>query len=107
MENFIQYLKFLANGKVLSKGSNILGRDFLNNKHKKVFDYVIFNKDNDKKRDDVVIFEVSAGKDYVLALDKNYQVWAWGSNAKKQIDSNSNIIEFVKPNKIAYIVIIY
>lgn len=65
---------------------------------------VNFNNENEKKKEDVIIYDISAGKDYVLALDKNYQVWAWGSNARKQIDPFNEMKEINKPRKIGFIV---
>lgn len=93
-----------ANGKVLTKGTNLLGREFSNTKQKKIFDFVLFIKENDKKKENVIIYDVCAGRDYVLALDNNYQLWGWGSNSKRQLDPNSNVKEFIKPTKLSFIV---
>jgi alpha-tubulin suppressor-like RCC1 family protein len=91
---------YLANGKILSKGTNLLGRDFHNLKHQKIFDVVDFGNEEQE----ILIYDISTGKDYILALDKDYKVWGWGSNMRKQLDPKSDIKEFRKPRKLSLFV---
>lgn len=65
--------------------------------------YEIYN--SEKTEIDVVIFNISAGKSHILALDSNSCVWGWGSNLKKQIDPNDNLSNSIDyPRKILTIV---
>lgn len=57
--------------------------------------------------------DISAGSNYVLALDKNGHVWGWGSNLTKQIHPSNTFVknaltdidgEIIRPYKIADLV---
>jgi hypothetical protein len=85
----------LANGVVLSRAkgdsTNTLGRK--DDKEKKNFDRVEFKDISTKEHkegiesadSDLLIYDISAGNDHVLALDSNYRVWAWGRGDYSQL----------------------
>lgn len=90
----------LSNGVVMSKGKDeCLGRDSEEKEGgSKKFGLVSFinqSKDFDEgTSQNAVIYNISAGDDFVLALDYHYNVWAWGSNAYLQLSpkiTNSSV----------------
>jgi alpha-tubulin suppressor-like RCC1 family protein len=83
----------------MTKGNYLLGRKLKDIEDKKIYDFVEFEDRADHKKDDIktYIFDISAAKDYILALDNNYRVWGWGSNKFKQINYLNEDKEFTEP----------
>jgi alpha-tubulin suppressor-like RCC1 family protein len=82
----------------MTRGNNLLGRKFKDIEDKKLYDFVEFEDKIDlKKEDKTYIYDISAGKDYILALDNYYRVWGWGSNKFKQINHLNEDKEFKEP----------
>lgn len=90
----------LSDGRVLSRGKTndpTLGREYNSDTTKK-FKEVNFLDDNIKEGVEVVIFNISAGDEHVLALDSEMRVWGWGKNNLRQINPNYIKDEIKKPS---------
>lgn len=104
-------LLLLSNGVVLSKGrlqDPTIGREFCLetvkffrkvNFFEDINDYNInlTSKINEIVKEEVIIYDISAGDDFVLALDHNYRVWGWGRNLYKQVTPLINKEELKYP----------
>lgn len=88
----------LSNGKVFTKGSKndfTLGREMnIENFYK--FKEILFVPE-EKESNEVVIFNISAGNEHVLALDSKMRLWGWGKNNMKQINPFINNDEIKRP----------
>lgn len=100
----------IANGELYSKGISFIGRakeESEKNNLPKFVKVKFFEKDKlDQREIDVIVLNISTGKNHLLAIDSDSAVWGWGSNLKCQIDPDaqeSSTIEY--PHKILRIVI--
>lgn len=112
-KNIFLFINILACGQVLSKGNSCLGREGKTLEEKKTFNYVKFIEDEKEDFFNNSIWDISAGPNYVLALDKNGHVWGWGSNLTKQIHPTETFVknaftdidgEIIRPFKIVFLV---
>ena len=71
----------------MAKGKDFsIIRDHKGNKFKE-FEEIKFFQSN--KELDIVIVNITAGNDHVIALDLDRNIWGWGSNKFKQISPYS------------------
>lgn len=103
----------LNNGEVYSKGKGeALGREKKENS--KAFEEVQFEEKKENyqnysstnlpksPRNKILIYDISAGNNHVLALDKKHSVWGWGDNNYHQILPRSTTKNFDFPQKIDF-----
>jgi hypothetical protein len=92
-ENFFM---LLSDGRVISKGKEkVLGREENIDPTKK-YGQVVFETDETN----VMIYNISAGDEHVLALDQNYNLWGWGDNWCLQVHPYEQKKDINKPIQI-------
>jgi hypothetical protein len=93
----------LSDGRVMSKGKDeCLGRlpDNTDGVSKKfgIVEFINTEKEEDGGINST-IYNISAGDEHILALDKYYNVWSWGSNKYRQCHPKAKN-DFKRPQKI-------